>query len=341
MRHLLRSLVGSLLVTTSAFPALAQSQKLTDAQRMDLAGPVKSVSVTATRTEVSWQQPGGPTLVIPVWCRECAFDPAGNQTKSGQMLDGKFQGEMIQLVCDANGKVLERFAHDAATGEMVRHEIVGPFGKTEVTSYLHGVLQSRVLYSYDEYGHMIDWLTLDAAGNQIARTVVNTDKGGNDTEQWDWGKNGELILHVRQTFDPDTKIEHFTSFNAFGGLNLAWTVIGGKLSSFWEPPDAPSRYGDNFSEDQGNGTSDNYACHNDGTCDLSRIHYVYLDPKRRNPLSAEWRDAAGNLRFAAYYKYEIDAYRNWTHREIWVWSTELGERKLYETDSRNITYWPQ
>jgi len=39
--------------------------------------------------------------------------------------------------------------------------------------------------------------------------------------------------------------------------------------------------------------------------------------------------------------YEIDAYRNWTHRTVWVWSKSLGERKLYETDSRVISYWPQ
>ena len=75
--------------------------------------------------------------------------------------------------------------------------------------------------------------------------------------------------------------------------------------------------------------------------DGSRVHYVYLDANRRNPVSAEWRDDSGTLRYAAYFTYEIDAYRNWTHREIWVWSTELGERKLYGADSRIITYWAQ
>jgi hypothetical protein len=341
MRSVLCFLLGSFLVGPSAHSLFAQAQKLTDAQRVDLAGPVKSISVMVTRTNVSWQQPGGPALIIPVWCSECEFDQYGNRTKFGEMRNGSFQGEITRLVLDSNGKALERFVYDASSGEMIRHEIAGPNGNTEESLYVHGMLQSRVIYTYDQYGHMIDWLTLDAAGHQIARTVVNTDKDGNDTEQWDWGKNGELLLHVRQTFDPNTKIEHFTSFNAFGGLNLTWTVIGGKLNSFWEPPGSQSQYGDNFSEDQGNDTSDNYACHNDGTCELSRVHYVYLDLKNRNPLSVEWRDASGNLRYAAYYEYEIDAYRNWTHREIWVWSTELGERKLYETESRTITYWPQ
>ncbi len=320
MRYPPLSIVTSVLLTLFTISAFAQRQNLTDAQRVDLAGPVKSVSVTATKTGVSWQQPGGPTLVIPVWCSECEFDPDGNQTKFGQIFNGSFQGEIIRLIRDADGHVTECFIEDAATGEMIRHELVGPFGKSEESSYQHGELQSRVVFNYDQYGHMIDRLTLDAAGTQQARTVVNTDEDSRDTEKWDWGKDGQLSLHVRQTFNTKTKVEHFTSFNPFGGVNLTWIVTGGKLVSFREPPDAPSQYGDNFSEDIGNDTSENYACHGDGTCELSRIHYVYLDPKRRNPLSAEWRDETGNLRFAAYYVYKIDAYRDWTHREIRVWS---------------------
>ncbi len=340
MRYLPLYLVAPVFLPVFTISAFAQRQNLTDAQRMDLAGPVKSVSTAATRTDVVWQQPGGPALIIPILCSECAFDPDGNQTKSGQMSDGSFHGEIIRLVRDGKGHVTERVIEDASTGEMIRHELDGSFGKTEESSYLHGELQSRVIFNYDQYGHMIDQLTLDAAGDQEAHTTVKTNKDGDDTEQWDWGKDGQLILHVRQTFDPKTNVEHFTSFNSFGAVDLTWSIIAGKLSSFWQPQGAPSQYGDNFSEDIGNDTSENYACHSGGNCEVSRIHYVYLDPKRRNPLSVEWRDAAGNLRVASYYEYEIDAHGNWTRREIWVWSAALGESKLYETDFRSITYWP-
>jgi hypothetical protein len=341
MRYPQRALILSLFLAAAAASALAQQVNLTDAQRMDLTGPVKAVSTTANRTDVAWQQPAGPTLVFPIWCWECEFDANGNQTKSGQLFNGRFQGETIRLVLDSQGHVTERFAEDPSTGEMVRHELIGPFGKIEESSYLHGELQSQVTFSYDQFGHRIDWLTLDGAGNRVGRTVVSTDKDGKDTEQWDWGKDDQLSLHVRQTFDPKTKIEHFTSFDPFGGVKLTWTVTGGKLSSFWEPPGAPSQYGDGFSEDIGNDTFESYDCHGSGTCEVSRIHYVYLDQKRRNPQSVDWRDESNNLRYAAYYEYEIDAYRNWTHRQIWIWSVALGERKLYETDSRSISYWPQ
>jgi len=339
MRYALSSLAASVLLSLFNISAIAQWKNLTDAQRMDLAGPAKSVSLTSTKTNVAWQQPSGPSLVFPALCSECAFDPDGNQVKSGQIFDGSFHGEFIRLVRDADGHVTERSVEDASTGEMVRHELVGPYGKLEESLYLHGVPQSLVHFNYDPYGHMIDRLTLDSAGNQKANTIVKTTQDGNDTEEWDWGEDGRVTLHFRQTFDPKTKVEHFIGFNPFGGVNLTWTAIGGKLSSFWEPQDAPSQFGDNFSEDVGNDTFENYDCHNAGTCTLSRIHYVYLDPKRRNPISVEWRDATGDLRFASYYEYDIDAYRNWTHREIWVWSASLGKRELYETDSRSITYW--
>jgi hypothetical protein len=342
MRFPILSLSLSLLFAGFPLCAVAQERNLTDALRMDLAGPVKSVSVqTTTATGLVWSQPGGPTLVLPVWCHECEFDPNGNRTKFGQIIDGRFQGETVQLFFDGEGHVTERIAEDAATGETVRREIAGPFGNTEESSYRGGALQSRVLFTYDQYGHRIDWLTLDSGGNQQGRTVMHTDKDGNDTEQLDYGKEGELLLHVRHTFDPKTKIEHFTSFDQSGGVKLTWTVTGGMLSSFWELPGSQPEYGEGFSEDVGNNTFATYQCHSDGTCERSRVHYVYLDAKRRNPQSAEWRDESGDLLYAAYYDYEIDAHRNWINRTIWVWSKSLGERKVYETDSRVISYWPQ
>jgi len=335
------SLILSLLFSGLCLSALAQQQSLTDVQRVDLAGPVKSVSTETTRTDVVWSQPGGPALVVPIWCQECEFDPSGNRTKFGQMIDGRFQGEIVHLLVDGPGQVMERVAEDASTGETIRREIVEPFGNTEESLYRNGELQSRSLFNYDQYGHRIDWLILDGAGNQQGRTVVNTDKEGNYTEQWDWGKEGELRLHFRQTFDPKTKIEQFTSLDPSGGGKLTWTVIDGRLSSYWQLPGSSSEFGDGFSDDIGNDTFAAYQCHSDGSCERARVRYVYLDPKRRNLQSIEWRDESRELLYAAYYDYEIDAHRNWTHRVIWVWSLSLGERKVYETDSRTISYWPQ
>jgi hypothetical protein len=57
------------------------------------------------------------------------------------------------------------------------------------------------------------------------------------------------------------------------------------------------------------------------------------------PLSAEWRDAEGNLKLATYFEYDLDAYHNWTTRKVWVWNPNLGVRTLSQTDARIITYW--
>jgi hypothetical protein len=316
--------------------ALTQ-QHLTDAERDDLAGPVASVSVTQIHEPLKWAQPGGPTLVLPVWCEECEYDQEGNHTRSGQIINGVFRGQAVRIVYDASGHADDRFVEDASTGELMRHEVVGPWGITEQTLYQQGTLYWRQTFSYDQYGHTIDWITIDSNGKQIARIHTERDADGHIKEKWGMRKDGKIDF--LQTYDTKTEEENYLSFNQFGGVSLSWSVIGGKLASFWEPPDSPSQFGDNFNEHPSSDTAENYACHHDGKCELSRIHYDYLDPNERNPVSAEWRDADGNLRYAAYYEYEIDTFRNWTYRQVWVWTPELIERKLLETDSRTITYW--
>jgi hypothetical protein len=314
-----------------------QELNRTDAQRDDLAGPVKSVSSKVVLSSVRWQQPGGPTLLIPIWCMDCTYDRDGSRTRSGQVVDGKFVGQIIRLVRDQNEQLTDRLVVDASTGQLQRHDVMGPFGRTENTDYIGGNLHWRQTYSYDQSGNMTEWLTFDSTGKQISRILLNREPDGALKEKSAWGEDGQL--NYQQTLDPETKVERFTSFDQFARAQLTWTVVAGKLVSFWEAPDSPSQWGDNFTETEGNGDPENFACHSDGNCDVSRVHYEYLDPKGRNPVSAEWRDSDGNLRFAVYYDYEIDSFRNWTYRRVWVWSRDLGKRSLYETDSRQITYW--
>ena len=330
-----------LLLVISPISAFAQRQNLTDAQRDGLAGPVKSVSVKSSRTEVQWQQPGGPTLVIPVWCAECEFDRQGNETKAGQITQGNFHGQITRIMRDADGQITERFVSDAASGKLVRHEVDEPSGEIQEYYDLNGKLESKSILTYDQNGHVIDKITFDSSGNRIAHILESANGDGKDKEGWGWGPDGQLQSHFRQTFNPKTRTEQFTSFDTASGADLTWTVVDGKLNSFWKSRDEPSQWGDNFSEDIGNDTSENFACHKNGTCELSRIHYTYPDSNHRSPISAEWRDEKGDLRFAAYYEYEFDANHNWTDRNIWVWDSALGERKLYESDSRSISYWPQ
>ena len=216
---------------------------------------------------------------------------------------------------------------------------MGPFGMTEQKVYIEGKLRFRSSFSYDQYGHQSEWLSFDAKGKSEGRTSTATDKEGIVTRRSDYGKNGELS--DEQTFDPETQVDHFTTFDEFGKVKLTWTISHGKLISFWEAPDSPSQYGEGFTISEGDTSFENYSCHADLSCDVSRIHYEYLDGNKHTPRSAEWRDSEGNLKLAAYFDYEVDSFRNWTYRQVWVWDPSLGERSLYETDFRVITYWPR
>ena len=325
-----------LLVVTASL-SFARAQSKTDAQMDGFSGPVKSVSSAVAQTSLKWQQPDGPTLVAPIWCRDCEYDPDGAKTKSGQIVEGKFLGETIHLVRDADGHVTERYFHNASTGELYRRDAMGPDGKVEQKVYYGGKLRSRSTYAYDQYGSLSEIHDYDAAGNLVDHSVVVYNKDGDRMRDSQYGPGGQV--RWEQIFDPESKTDRFTTFDEFGKAKLSWTVVRGKLTSFWEPADSPAQFGDNFIEPEGEGSFDHFACHNDLSCDVSHVHYAYLDGDKHTPLSAEWRDQEGDLKLAAYFEYEVDSHHNWTTRRVWVWNPELGDRTLSETDTRVIAYW--
>ncbi len=317
----------------------------TDAENDGFLGAVMSVSTTIERSGLRWEQPSGPSLLFPVQCQDCSYDPDGTKTVNGQVADGKFFGQIVALQRDGSGRVTGSVVTNASTGEVQRQEVAGPFGKTEEYDYLDGKLNWLQTFLYDQYGHMIDALTVDSQGNQISHLQQRTTQDGELTDISVWGKNDELDW--QQTADPETGMEHFTTYDESGAVKLTWTFKEGKVLSFWEQqePDRnpqQQQFGEGFVEDSGQGNRDNFRCHPDGRCERSRVHYDYLDPaKKRNPTRVEWRDEAGKLLYAAYYEYEVDSAGNWTHRRIYVSPTEQGERALYEEDWRTIAYWQQ
>lgn len=178
----------------------------------------------------------------------------------------------------------------------------------------------------------------DATGNPDGHIVILTDKDGARLRHSAYQKNGNLSY--QQFFDPETKTDRFTSLDEFGKTKLTWTIVDGKLTNFWELSDATTaQMGEDFTEPAGDGSFDHYSCHSDLHCAVSHIHYEYLSGDKHTPLSAEWRDSDGNLRFAAYFDYRLDSFHNWTRRRVWVWSPDLGQKAPSERDTRAITYW--
>ena len=336
----MRSLPCTLLCTIvlAAPVCAAQQQNKSEAQQDGLFGPVKSVLTTrqpgaAARSAL----PSGPTLVVPAWCQVCDYDREGYRSRSGDIVDGKFIGDLIANVRDETGQLISRRYVDAASREVIREERIGPFGPTEMDAWSHQKHISHQVFHYDENGHQSEWLTWDGAGNSTGRVVTVSTRNGVEISNSTWSGDGTLLW--QHTYDPESDTDAMESREQSGAPGLSRTFQHGHVASFWEPSDATNRFGQRFAADHTNGNVDTYDCHRSTGCEIAHVHYEYAGPGTLNPLSVEWRDSEGKLEWATYYQYEFDTHRNWTGRKIWLVSPEQRQRTLYEEDHRTITYW--
>ncbi|MFP5235270.1 MAG: hypothetical protein ACLGSD_05165 [Acidobacteriota bacterium] len=334
MRYLRLSIF--LLVAPAAIVSAAGKHK-TEAQADGFEGPVKSVSTTVKGTRVRWTQPAGPSLILPLYCVDCEYDRDGNRTRSGQLLpDGRFAGEIIEIVRDGHGQVIGRTHINGLDGSVSQREKDGPFGPVEESYYSTGQV-GRSTKTYDANGNLADWRSFDANGQQISRSIFRTNADGQWTERATWGKNGQL--KYRETYDPETDFQRFESYDESGAVAVLFTFSHNKMLSFWKASDKPNQFGDSFVANLGTNKVEGLSCRKDGTCDDSQVHYTYANSDHRFPISAEWRDASGKLLYATWCEYEFDDHHNWTKRTVWVLSPEVQTRTLLETDTRTIGYW--
>ena len=331
-----------------AVAATAQQKEKTDAEGDGFQGPVRSVSTLVERAKVKWQEPGGPTLVMPIYCEVCEYDPDGTRTRKGQITEeGKFLGENIKIVRDSEGHVIQRSRISTTDGQVFDEEKDGPFGPVENIYSMRPIVPTTIVRTtriYDRLGNLAELLSFDASGQQVERDMYRTDSDGQQTEHAVWGRDGQL--EYRQTYDPETDFQRFESFDSSGAPKVTYTFAHGTVLTFWSATDEPNQYGDSFSDGDGNGNFNCFHCHKGGDCEISRVRYSYANSTKHwrswwlmNPTTVERRDSEGTLRHAAYYQYEFDDHHNWTTRTIWVLSPEIPKRTLYETDTRVITYW--
>ena len=310
--------------------------KYTDARSDGLFGPIRSVSTREERAQIERHQPDGPTVALPAGCPECEYDPEGNRIKTGQIIDGEFRGDVVRFLRDSTGKVIEKIAENY-NGEMYRREVIGPYGITEQDGFENGKLISRSFWFYDANGHLTESRNYDRDGVIVGSSFSMIDASGNFKEEWDSGPNGGFSLHFVETNDPKTDTFTFTNFNENGSIKVTFTTVGTKVISYWQEPNEQQVFGSNFFMDPVGKTQESYSCHSDGSCD--HVISYFPDEARHHVSQIEWHDPAGVLKLSADYKYELDQFGNWTKRTVWVWSPELGERKLYETDFRTLKYW--
>jgi hypothetical protein len=314
----------------------ASEPKSTDARRDGLFGPVRYVSAKQELQQVDWGLKDAKAGVIGVSCLECEYDREGNRIKSGGLVDGEFHGDLIRIVCDQTGKVTERIEENYK-GEVVRREVLGRYGITEQVGYEKGKAISRSTWSYDANGHVTEFYQYDQNGVVTGSSFSTSDANGDIKEQWDYGRNGVFQLHFAQYYNPQTDMSTFTSFNESGSTKVAFTTKGTKVLSYWQQTGEEHVFGSIFWRDRVGKTEVTHNCNPDGTCD--EIASYFPDETTNQVSRVEWHDSAQVLKLAFDYVYQVDAIGNWIKRTVWVWSPELGERKLCETDYRTIRYW--
>jgi hypothetical protein len=328
---------ASLAILLAATSLCASETKSTDARTDGFLGPIRSVSAREEKAQLEWHQPkNAPIIPGGVSCRECEYDRQGNLTRSGGLVDGEFRGDSYRLVKDENGKVIERVVENYR-GEVYRREVLSLFGITLEEDFEDGILKSRRSWSYDGSGHLTYYFGYDQDGALVGSSERVTNARGNFKEEWDYGRDGSFSLHFVETTDPQKDTWSFTTFNENGSVKLALATQGTKVTSFWREPGEEYEFGTTLFMDPVGKTHESYHCHLGGGCD--HIVSYFPDEQRHNGRREEWHDPAGVLQLAVDYEYEVDAFGNWTKRTLWLWTPELAERKLFETDYRTLKYW--
>ena len=329
-----RQVIASLAVLLIVVSLEATETKYTDARNDGFFGPIRSVTTKQEPSQIQWQQPSGPIAVLTVWCMDCEYDVEGNRIKSGQTIDGVWQGERVRILREGNAIVK---TSENANGEMFRREVMGPYGIEEQELFENGKKTSQSNWFYDANGHVSGFRGYDRDGVLTNSSTSVSDASGNYREEWDYGANGSFSLHFLEINEPKSDTCTFSNFNEDGSIKVAYTTVGTKLISYRQETAEENVFGDQFIMDPTDKTQEAYRCHGDGRCDHA-ISY-FIDESRHQVRRNELHDANGVLKYAADFEYEFDSYGNWTKRTVWVWSEELGERKLFTTDYRTFTYW--
>jgi hypothetical protein len=327
-----------LLAAACGLVAPAQQTHKTEAQQDGLSGPVKSVSMHAEQSQLklegleSWTIQNAQTGYIE-------YDRDGFRTKDGQPLgpNGEFQGQTIQFVRDGNGRVVERTVSVVPSDEIMEHDMYGPFGLEQSTSFSGGKPTFQRTNSYDAQGSVLEEVSMESDEKPVSRTLFQRKPDGQWTERTMWIRG---VLHSYESYDPDSDFQRYEEYDESGAVVVTFTHRNNRIESYWSARQDPNA-GTVLIKNLDNGDSVSTTCNGgSGTCSERTRHAVYLDKAQHNPAITEIR-SDGKVLCRAYYEYQLDDHQNWTSRKVWLQQGAEGERTLYETDSRTITYWPE
>jgi hypothetical protein len=330
--------VLSLVLASAAAIVWAQDVRKSEAQQDGLSGSVRSVSMHAEQSQLKLD---GMEIwaVQNVSSGETEYDRDGNRTKVGQSSgpNGEFQGQTMQFVRDGNGRVIERTISMVPPDEVIEHDVYGPFGLVQSTNFSNGKTTFLNTVSYDARGNVLENESLEGDGKPSSRTLYRRRPDGQWTERTMW-TGGALRSH--ESYDPDSDFQRYEEYDKSGAVAVTFTHRHDRIESYWSAREGPNA-GTSVVSNLDNGDVRISRCQRGGTCDADTHHAVYLDKARHNPVMTEIRSDDGKVLCRAYYEYEMDDHENWTRRKVSLQRGAQGERTLYETDSRAITYWPE
>jgi hypothetical protein len=319
--------------------AVAENKAQTEAQKDGLNGSVHSVSII--NQEILFKlDPAGAWVIQYAPSENVEYDSRGYRTKVGKpdVTSGEFRGQVIQLVPDANGLVIERTVTQLPSQDVIEHDVYSPFGLVEATNFSSGKPTFLHAISYDQQGNVLEDGTMEGDQKPIFHTLYRRNPDGAWTERTTWLRG---LLHSHETYDPETDFQRYEEYDESGDVTATFTYRHDRIESYWSRLN-DAKGGISLVEKLDNGDTVTWGCHNEErTCDGHTRHGVYLDAARHNPIMTEILSDNGKLVVCAYYEYQMDEHQNWISRKIWVQQGEQGERTLYETDSRTITYWSQ
>jgi hypothetical protein len=312
--------------------------KKTDAQADALAGPVRSVSTRQQLEKIELPSPTKEYWAPATLPEISEYDREGNRVRSGSYKEGTFEGEVVRIVRDENGKISEKLFEDAKGG-LYRHEFWGPFGIVEKTDILNEKALSHATWIYDAYGRVSEFHFYDQDGIQIQNCLAVNGAAEHNREEWDYGKGGVFQLHYIETYEPKTDFWTFTNLNEDGSIKVAVETARISLISYRQNTDEPYVMGSIFFMDPENKKLATYQCHADSTCDATTSDC--LDETCYLVSRSEQRDSKGNLELLMEREFELDRFGNWTKRITRISGPGLQQRTLAETDYRELRYWPR
>lgn len=199
----LRFVLSIMLIGTAAVRAESKAQ--TETQQDGLNGSVRLVFMN--NQEILFKlDPAGAGVIQDVPSGNVEYDNKGYRTKMGKPdgANGEFQGQVIQLVRDGNGRVIERTIRQLPSQDVTELDIYGLFGLVESTNFSLGKPTFVHTVSYDHQGDVQEDITLDGERKPIFRTLYRRIPDHDWTERTTWLRG---VVHSHETYDPDSDFQ--------------------------------------------------------------------------------------------------------------------------------------